>query len=392
MQWVRLRSRYCSLSQTDHSKQNSDRSDISGVIGEVADAVGMRSGGLKAAEEAVWQECASGSFPGAAYLVLRRGQIVMQGACGIVGVERREPVEVGTLFDLASVTKPLTAAVMALCLAEDGRVSVLQKVGEFFPERKLPHLAEVSLKHLLTHTSGLPAWIDLYTGIEMREEALERLLSTPLGASPGSHFEYSCLGYILLGAILERVAGESLADFLRREVWGPLGMSDTGYGSHFSCGRVFSSTLNCPARPRELVGEVHDGNAWRMNGISGNAGLFSNILDLSRYARAVFDPDGSGVPLGRLARETYVTSQIPPEVGYQSFGWFCQGSDYLPGGDFLPSDTIGHTGFTGTSFLLVPSESLAMILLTNRICSDTDGSEICRTRRKYHNLVASAII
>ena len=352
----------------------------------------MRAGGLRAAEEAVREECASGSFPGAAYLVLRRGRVVMQGACGVVGVERREPVDLGTLFDLASVTKPLTAAVMALCLAEDGRVSLLQNVEEFFPERDLSHFRDVNLKHLLTHTSGLPAWIDLYTGTETREEALERLLSTPLGASPGSHFEYSCLGYIVLGAILERVAGESLADFLRRKVWGPLGMSDTGYCSHFSCGRVFASTTNCPARPRELVGEVHDGNAWRMNGISGNAGLFSNVLDLSRYARGVLDPDGSGVPLGRLARETYVTSQIPPEVGYQSFGWFCQGNDYLPGGDFLPTDTIGHTGFTGISFLLVPSESLAMILLTNRICSDTDGSKICRTRQKYHNLVASAII
>lgn len=121
----------------------------------------MRSGGLKAAEEAVRQECASGSFPGAAYLVLRLGRIVIQGACGVVGVERREPVALGTLFDLASVTKPLTAAVMALCLAEDGRVSLLQNVEEFFPERDLSHFRDVNLKHLLTHTSGLPAWIDL---------------------------------------------------------------------------------------------------------------------------------------------------------------------------------------------------------------------------------------
>ena len=346
---------------------------------------------LEAVRGVLEEERQAGAFPGAVCAVSRGGKPVFVHCCGVLSPTRDQPVAPGTIFDMASVTKPMTAALAALRLVERGKLSLLQEVAEFFPGSKLPHLSGVTLRHLITHTSGLPAWVDLYTGTSTREEAEERLLSLPLAAAPGTRYEYSCLGYILLGLVCERVCGESLQDLLRREVWQPLGMSDTGYcPAPEAAGRI-ASTADCPARPRELVGEVHDGNAWRMGGVSGNAGLFSTAPDVLRFCHVLMGWEEGPRPLGRLALQRYTTSQIPADLGGQSFGWFCYGNQMLPSGDLLPPDLFGHTGFTGTMVLVVPSEELCIVLLTNRVCTDTDASRIRRTRRRVTNVIAAAL-
>mgnify|MGYP002682017549 CR=1 FL=1 len=354
--------------------------------------LGFRADELAAAGRVVADECEKGSFPGAVCLVARGGRVALLQACGALSPTRTGQVTAETIYDLASVTKPMTTAVAAMRLAARGELSFLQQAVEFFPERKLPHLEGVTLKQLATHTSGLPAWVDLYTGTAGREEAIEQLLSIPLKHAPGRVFEYSCMGYILLGLICERVCGESLQDFLDREVWGPLGMGDTGYLPPEARRDRIASTLNCPARAYELVGEVHDGNAWRLGGISGNAGLFSTASDILKFCRAVMAPDAERPLFSRMELQRVRASQIAPEIGAQSYGWFCTGSDMLPAGDFLPSDAFGHTGFTGTSVVMVPSEDLAIILLTNRVCTDPGGAAIRRTRRRFHNAVAHSVV
>lgn len=354
---------------------------------------GCRDDRLRSAAQIIAEECEAGSFPGASFLVWRAGSVVLEGSVGCLSPGRNQPVASDTIFDLASVTKPMTAAVMALLLSEEGRFSLLQKVPEFFPERPLAHLAGVSVEHLLTHTSGLPAWVELYAGTTDADVAFEKLLNLPLEAPPGRRYEYSCLGYILLGKILESVAGESLQSFLKREVWDPLGMQDTGYcPSQEKLSRI-ASTMYCPARPGlEIIGQVHDGNAWVLGGVSGNAGLFSTPSDILKFCLNLLNADDKDCILSRLARNRMLTSQISPDVGGQSIGWFCEGNDMLPSADFLPSDTFGHTGYTGTCVLMTPSEHLISILLTNRVCLDRDGSKIRRTRRRFHNRLASAII
>lgn len=356
------------------------------------DSSGMRVGRLSLLDAVLREEQAAGAFPGAVCRVSRGGRVVYSGCAGSLSPDRPEPAAPDTIFDMASVTKPMTAALMCLMLAERGRLSLWQGVKEFFPDRSLPHLEGVTLRHLITHTSGLPAWVDLYSSTTTREQAIDMLLSVPRGARPGERYEYSCLGFILLGLICEKVAGEAIHDFLTREVWAPLGMTSTGYNPDGSLHGRIASTRNCPARQRELVGEVHDGNAWRLGGISGNAGLFSTADDVMTFCHALLGFGSLEFPLSRLARLRYMTSQIRPEVGSQSYGWFCYGSDMLPAGDLLPSDTFGHTGFTGTAVLMSPSEELVIILLTNRVCTDSDGSLIRRARRRVANIVAGSII
>ncbi len=351
----------------------------------------MDSDRLRVISDVLEEERQAGAFPGAVCAVSRGGKAVFLSCCGAMSPSRNRPVTPDTIFDMASVTKPMTAALLALRLVEQGRISLLQEVAEFFPERALPHLSGVTLRHLITHTSGLPAWVDLYTGTSTREEAVERLLSLPLAAAPGARYEYSCLGYILLGLVCERVGGGSLQEILRRDVWEPLGMADTGYCPAPEVAERIASTANCPARPRELVGEVHDGNAWRLGGISGNAGLFSTAPDVLRFCHVLMGWEDGPRPLGRLALRRYTTGQIPPDLGGQSFGWFCQGNQMLPSGDLLPADLFGHTGFTGTMVLMSPSEELCIVLLTNRVCTDNDASKIRRTRRRVTNLVAAAL-
>lgn len=355
-------------------------------------ALGIRPEGIQAAAAIVDDECRLGSFPGAVCLVARQGAVALEHAVGTLSPQGGAQVRSDTIFDMASVTKPMTAALAALLLAGRGRLSFLQQVSEFFPEHRLPHLDGVTLRHLVTHTSGIPAWVDLYSDTSDRDGAIEQLLSIPLRHAPGRHFEYSCLGYILLGIICEVASGETLHDFLKREVWDYLGMTDTGYLPPETVRSRIASTMHCPARPYELVGEVHDGNAWRLGGISGNAGLFSTTHDVLTFCQAVMHPVSSRPLLSRLALRRYCSSQIPPEVGAQSYGWFCAGSDMLPAGDFLPGDTFGHTGYTGTSVVMSPAEDLVIILLTNRVCTDRDGSAIRRTRRRFHNAVAASLL
>ncbi len=353
---------------------------------------GMRHDRLDQAARVIAEEMEGGAFPGAAYLVSRGGVLALAGACGRLSASRSQPVNTATVFDMASCTKPMTAALMSLMLVEQGKLSLLQSVPEFFPEPSLPHLSQVTLRHLITHTSGLPAWVDLYSATSDRAGAIDALMKVPLKAEPGSHYEYSCLGYILLGLVCERASGLSLREFLKREVWTPLGMTSTDYGASGKPEANVASTADCPARPFELIGQVHDGNAWRLDGVSGNAGLFSSLADIRTFCERVLLHPETGLPLGRLALARYLSDQIRSDVGHHSYGWFCQGNGYLPGADLLPPDCVGHTGFTGTSILMAPSEELLIILLTNRVCSDTDGSKIRRARRRFHNLVASALI
>ncbi len=356
------------------------------------DDAGMRADRLRQAGAVIEEEMKAGAFPGAAYLVSRGGVLALAGACGQLSETRPQAANTATVYDMASCTKPMTAALTALILVERGKLSLLQGVPEFFPARTLPHLSQVTLRHLITHTSGLPAWVDLYTDTLCRAEAIDALLRVPLKAESGARYEYSCLGYILLGLICEQVSGVSLREFLQREVWNPLGMTSTDYGSANDASANVASTANCPARPFELIGQVHDGNAWRLDGISGNAGLFSNLADIRTFCEKVLLHPEDGYPLSRLGLQRYLSDQIRSDVGHHSYGWFCQGNGYLPGADLLPDDTVGHTGFTGTSILLAPSEELLIILLTNRVCSDPDGSKIRRTRRRFHNMVASALV
>lgn len=336
------------------------------------------------------------AFPGGVWAVAQHGDTVALEAFGWRDTEPEAPATVDTLYDLASVTKPVACAAAALTLMERGRLHGLEEAAGFFPERSLPHWNGVQIRHLLTHTSGLPDWTCAHADGAGDDAVLGRIFAEPMKAAPGARYEYSCLGYITLGKIIERVSGEPLDAFTRRAIFQPLGMDCTGYR------RISATPVAAPSddiaptlggdRDRgKLIGEVHDGNASALDGVSGNAGLFGTAGDLLRFGRMLLGGgalDGVRV-FSPLAARLMLNNQLDPSVGGHTYGFFRAPNPMLPAGDLLWDGAAGHTGFTGTSLLMHQGADLVAVLLTNRVLFDTAGH--IRARRLFHNALAAAL-
>lgn len=340
-------------------------------------------------EEGIEQEL----YPGAVLWVARDGTDALLHSTGHTDFSRTTPVDENTLYDLASLTKPLATASSMLLLCQDGLVHLGQCVADCFPDRSLPHLRDVTLRHLLTHTSGLPPWVDLYSRGQSREQAVDELFRVPLDREPGTHYAYSCLGYIILGLAIERIAGIGLDCFAAQRIFDPLCMHSTAFNPKPDSDTSVATTANCPLRKRLLSGEVHDGNAWAMGGVSGNAGLFSSTADLARFCRAIaFKTSPScGAPFGPGVINLMFTNALSERLGGQTMGWFIHPNDMLPGGDFVSKAAIGHSGFAGTAIIIDPMWKITAVFLTNRVCGDDDGTRFRHLRRRVFNGIIGAL-
>ena len=334
---------------------------------------------LTRAEALLAEGVSEGLYTHAAYALARGGQTVAVRAFGAAREDTR--------FDLASLTKPLAGATCLLQLVEDGRVPLRVGVGGFFEDEfgPLPHLSGVEVRHLLTHTSGLPPvprWPRAGEEAD-RKERLRHVLTTPTLRPPGAGYTYSDTGYILLGEITARVAGRPLDVCFAEGVAGPLGRATLGF---------------CPAEGGDIAptsadapGTVHDPRARALGGVAGHAGLFGTAGDVLAFAEAI--RTSGGPILSRATAARMAVSQIPAEIGAQSWGWFCAGNDYLPAGDLFSGRAFGHSGFTGTALLIDPAFDLSLALLTNRVINDAeDGSRFLRWRRLWLNTVAAGLV
>jgi CubicO group peptidase (beta-lactamase class C family) len=369
-------------------------------------AVGMDASGLARAAARVDEGVERGLYPGGVLWVERSGCTALVHSAGHTDFERTRAVDENTIFDLASVTKPVAMASSMLLLCQEGRVHLGEPVTDFFPRRSLPHLKNVTLRHLLTHTSGLPPWKDMYSKGQNRDEVIDELLMIPLDHEPGTYYAYSCLGYIMLSLVLETVAGERLDEFARRRIFEPLGMSNTSFNPDKNSGPAIAATDHCPMRKCKLVGEVHDGNAYALGGVSGNAGLFSTAADLAKFCRAILpsavaaeeasSPNGTPQPHTRVLSRTAVArmfvNAIPESLGGQTVGWFTYPNDMLCAGDLASRKAIAHSGFTGTAVVIDPEYDLFAILLTNRVCREGEGTEFRHLRRRIFNAVLGSIV
>ena len=332
-------------------------------------------------------------YPAVSWLALRDNVIVAQGANLGLLPETNAPIiaNANTIFDVASITKMFTAVLLLQCV-EAGYVHLGQKIAEFLPDADGSVVANLTLKQLATHTSGLPPWIALHAG---KRGHRAEIFATPLTSEPGTRYAYSDLGYILLGEILPRLVLSdmlgrlSLEEAMREKIFEPCGMARTGFNPAASLRSAIAPTANCPARPGKiLVGEVHDANAWSMGGIAGHAGVFSTASDLARFAFAL----QSGIMLSPSARKIFCENQIDPKIGGHSIGCFTVPNPMLPHGDLLSPRTFGHTGFTGTLFLHDPEHRVTLILLTNRVYFPQDSAGISKIRRQFANAVAGAML
>jgi CubicO group peptidase (beta-lactamase class C family) len=259
----------------------------------------------------------------------------------------------------------MTSAVMQL--SERGRIALDAPVQRYLPDWTGEMKESVTVRHLLTHSSGLPAWRALYTEATTPAGARALVLETPLDTAPGTRMVYSDLGAILLGMIVERVSGESLDQYLARHLFAPLGMLETRYLPPAQWLARVAPTEVDPWRGRHLRGEVHDENASRLGGISAHAGLFSSANDLARFARALLNGgslDGHLVMRPETIRE--FTRVQNPGLSHRALGWETPNGTNSSG-RLMRRPAFGHTGFTGTSIWIDPANDQFIILLTNRV-------------------------
>lgn len=341
-------------------------------------------------------EVDSGAFPGAVIAVGRHGRLALLTAVGHYGVDDPRPVEPGTVYDLASLTKVVGLTTACMLLVDEGTLALDAPITRYVPAFRGPMKDEVTVRHLLTHSAGLVADLPLYDSTATRAAALAAVDTSTLITPPGTSYRYSDLSAIVLMQAVERAAGESLDRFLADRVFRPLGMSATRFLPPAAWReRIAPTEHDTVFRHRWLRGEVHDESAARLGGVSGNAGLFSNALDLSRLAAMLLN-GGAWDSLQLIRAETiaeFITRQNIPPGSTRALGWDTPSdSGYSSAGAELSRRSFGHTGFTGTSMWMDPDRDLFVILLTNRVNPTRANTTILRVRARVADLVADALI
>ena len=330
-------------------------------------------------------------FPGAAFAVVRENSLAACHALGNLTYEPGSPqVAVETIFDLASLTKAVATATMAMLLYERGQLDLDAPLAGVLPEfmGHEPSRAEVTLRMLLNHSSGLPAYLRLFETTATREALLATALRAPLEAEPGTRAAYSDIGFILLGEALARLADEPLERFCRREIFGPLAMAETLFCPPAELRPAIPPTQDDRSFRRRIIqGEVNDENASVLGGVAGHAGLFAPAGDLACFAHCLLS---GGRPILRAETIEYFTRRSGPPGSSWALGWDTPSPPSQSGRHFSPR-SFGHLGYTGTSLWIDPERQLAVVLLTNRTWPDRGSQKIKELRPRFHDAVIEAL-
>ena len=338
------------------------------------------------------------AFPAACVAVAHQGRLVALKSFGRFTYDPDSPSPTpGTLFDLASLTKVVATTTMAMILYERGLLELDATVAGTVPEFLADSCGEadsrrreVTFRMLLVHSSGLPAYEKLFLRARSRDELLRAAFTTSLSADPGTRAEYSDIGFILLGAALERIANESLDALCEREIFGPLAMSNTTFNPPADAREKIPPTADDRTfRHRIIQGEVQDENAFVLGGVAGHAGLFSTAEDLARFAHALLH---GGSPILSVETIALFTRREPAPPGTtRALGWDTLSSPSQSGKYFGPT-SFGHLGYTGTSLWIDPERQLSIVLLTNRTWPDCANQTIKQVRPKFHDAVVEALL
>lgn len=341
-----------------------------------------------------------GTFPGISILAARGEEILLNKAYGHRCVApASEPLDEPAIYDLASLTKPLITAFLALYLVERENLSLdtpVKKILPDFPDSLTP-------LHLLTHTSGLPGWYPFYL---FKRDYLQQLQTMKLEARPGARINYSCPGYILLFHVLQKAAGIDFPSLARQVIFQPLGLKHTFFKvpenqmdatAPTEKGNIYEKELAeknfieasriFPWRSEMIRGEAHDANSFYLGGTAGNAGLFSNTTDLFRLSQEFF-PETATILKPETTR-LFWRNQTPRKASHRTIGFKMNSSLITSGGRAFSRDAIGHSGFTGTSLWLEPGSLTVFIMLTNRIHPMFKPINFNRIRRKLHRIIRS---
>jgi CubicO group peptidase (beta-lactamase class C family) len=350
---------------------------------------------LRRVDRALDKAIDAAEIPGAVVLAERRrdGELLEHASVRGLAVVRPEriPMARETIFDLASLTKVLATTTAVLLLSQDGAIALDDPVAKF-----LPHFGEmkkegVTLRHLLTHSSGLRPWRAFHETLLERERkkgerivgtkaakewVIESICRSALVHDCGTAAVYGDLDFIILGAVVEAVSHQSLDVFCRQRIFQPLGLTHTDFVPNPEAGGVppesvrprFAATENCPWRGRIVWAEIHDPNAFAMGGVAGHAGLFAPADDVLRFARIVLDAwHGRSDALPQDLLRVFLTRQDLPEKSNWALGWDTPTPRTSSSGRFFSTNSVGHLGFTGTSLWIDLEQEAIVVMLTNRI-------------------------
>jgi serine-type D-Ala-D-Ala carboxypeptidase len=341
-------------------------------------------------------------FPGGVLLVSEGERIMFLEAFGKADIFEDREMTVKTVFDLASLTKPLATAMAVMALVQEGRVALDRTLRSIIPEFNSPETDTITLRHLLTHTSGLPDYVPYYKEMgdgpfDRRKKRLRSLLvKTPLVFPPGQNTLYSDVGFMTLAWVVERLAGMGLDTYARRKVYNPLGLGhekglffvDLNTGP---AGGAFAATEDCPWRNRVLRGEVHDENAWAAGGVQGHAGLFGNAESVHVLLSSLLSPYHATQEPEVFSRNL-VRAFLTPEEGLQrSLGFDTPDRVNSSAGKYFSENSVGHLGFTGTSFWMDLNRCVIVILLTNRVHPSRENDRIKFFRPRLHDAVMKEV-
>lgn len=359
-----------------------------------------------------------GVFPGAVLLVRIRGRVAYLRAFGYAAlIPQKEPACLETVYDLASLTKPLATATAVLCLVQDGRLSLEGPLHDILEELKEMEIGGATVFHLLNHSSGLPAWRPFYERIAeqdrtnpgflgskaARQAVLDTIGHETLVFPIGARSLYSDLGFMLLGLLVERLTGRSLALFCRERVHGPLRAEplffietvkglQAGPRDPPSKFHSVAATEDDPWRGRVLRAEVHDENAYAMGGVAGHAGLFGTASAVLAVSGAWLDSYlGRGSVLSPDLVRHFVTRQDRTAGSSWGLGWDTPSAPSSSGMKFSPN-SFGHLGYTGTSLWVDPVRELEVILLSNRVHPTRQNTGIQQFRPLIHDLIYEELI
>jgi CubicO group peptidase (beta-lactamase class C family) len=351
----------------------------------------------------------AGDFPSAVYVVAERGRPVFADALGDAS---REPeshtATLETIYDLASLTKPLVTGLLCAKLIERRTLTADTPVTKYLAEFDRSDKSAITIRQLLTHTSGLPAWRPLYLLAKTKDDVVPAIAGLQLEHAPGSRVIYSDLGFILLGFLLQRLGGLSLMQLAQREIFSPLNLQHTFFnpsaamrtgvaacesGNAYErdmCEIDFPANRYAQWREGIIWGEVHDGNAHFLGGAAGHAGLFANAAETLRLANQFIAAQSE-----LLSPETCALFRQNMTEGLNEarlFAWQLAATKDSTAGSSLPPDAFGHTGFTGTSCWVDADNQRIFILLTNRThARKLPFANINAVRREFHSLAVSAL-
>jgi CubicO group peptidase (beta-lactamase class C family) len=330
--------------------------------------------------------------PGASVAITYCGKLIALKAMGRFTYEAGSPrVKPETIYDLASLTKVVATTPACMLLHERGQFDLERPLVDVLPgfAGDEPRRRKVTLRMLLAHSSGLPAYVKLFETANNKEDLIHQALQVPLTHDPGTHAEYSDIGFILLGEAIQRIAGEPLDQFCQREIFAPLQLSRMAFRPPDECKPLIPPTQESqPHRPYLIQGEVNDENAFVMGGVAAHAGCFSTALDVSVFAQCMLQ---GGTPLARPETIEIFTRQedFPPGTS-RALGWDTP-SQPSQSGKYFSARAYGHLGYTGTSLWIDPERQLSVTLLTNRTWPDRSAQAIKNFRPIFHDAVVEAL-